>query len=114
MKLKILALLLISLSVDAKPLTQQQAMDNVAACFHFAGEFSGDGSAHDKYVARQQKQYCRRDQWVWLVKLYRQHPNDVQLSTALLQINSLGGAQSLSAQDIKRMCVLAKDEFACD
>lgn len=97
---------------DEQPL--RQAVEDAAMCFHFAGEFSGDGSARDKEVARAQRKVCRKDGQRLVMQAYRKNPRDERLYPAVLMLDGLVPGAPLSAVEKARLCAAAKTELVCD
>ncbi len=97
-------------SAAEKPL--RQAVEDAEACFHFAGEFNGDGSARDREVARMQRRHCSKSSQALLRKAYRANPADARLHAAVLMLNSLSDA-FLSKAEVERLCRTTKNELVC-
>jgi len=65
-------------SKDEQPL--RQAVEDAAMCFHFAGEFGGDGSARDREVKREMAKVCKDDSQQRVMQAYRKNPLPAALS----------------------------------
>ncbi|BEP56520.1 hypothetical protein J2W25_003460 [Variovorax boronicumulans] len=113
------ALLAVSMSFAAPPTFSKEeqrlrkAVDDAEMCFHFAGEFNGDGSAHDKEVARQQRQHCGKEGQQLVLRAYRKNPQDTRLYPAVLRLDGLMPGLTLPAAEKARLCAVAKTELAC-
>jgi hypothetical protein len=81
-------------------------------CVHFAGEFNGDGSAHDKEINRMQRKHCGKAGQQLLQKAYRANPQDARLYPAVLMLNSLT-TEFLSKAEVRRLCAVSKTELVC-
>lgn len=115
----IVALLSTSLSFAAEPprfskdeQRLRQAVSDTEMCFHFAGEFNGDGSAHDKEINRMQRKHCGKAGQQLLLKAYRANPQDARLYPAVLMLNSLT-SEFLSKVEVARLCAVSKTELVC-
>jgi hypothetical protein len=97
-------------SKEEQPL--QKAVSDTEMCFHFAGEFNGDGSAHDKEVNRMQRRHCGKAGQQLLQKAYRANPQDARLYPAVLMLNSLT-TEFLSKAEVTRLCAVSKTELVC-
>lgn len=91
----------------------RKAVDDAEMCFHFAGEFNGDGSAHDKEVARKQRQVCGKESQQLVLRAYRKNPQDARLYPAVLRLDGLMPGLTLPAAEKARLCAVAKTELAC-
>lgn len=98
-------------SKDEQPL--RKAVEDAAMCFHFAGEFNGDGSARDKEVTRAQRKVCKKDGQHLVMQAYRKNPNDVRLYPAVLMLDGLTSAPPLSEPEKARLCATARTELVC-
>lgn len=99
-------------SKDEQPL--RKAVEDAAMCFHFAGEFSGDGSARDKEVAREQRKVCTKEGQRLVMRAYRKNPRDERLYPAVLMLDGLVSGPPLSDAEKARLCAAAKTELVCD
>jgi hypothetical protein len=97
-------------SKEEQPL--QKAVSDTEMCFHFAGEFNGDGSAHDKEINRMQRKHCGKAGQQLLLKAYRANPQDARLYPAVLMLNSLT-TEFLSKAEVAKLCAVAKTELVC-
>ncbi|MDQ0606782.1 hypothetical protein QFZ83_000953 [Variovorax sp. W1I1] len=97
-------------SKDEKAL--QKAVSDTEMCFHFAGEFNGDGSARDKEINRMQRKHCNKAGQQLLQKAYRANPQDARLYPAVLMLNSLT-TEFLSKAEVARLCAASKTELVC-
>ncbi|WP_147400483.1 hypothetical protein [Acidovorax cavernicola] len=115
----LLALSIAPLSFAAPPTFSKEeqrlrkAVDDAEMCFHFAGEFNGDGSARDKEVARQQRKHCGKESQQLVLQAYRKNPQDVRLYPAVLRLDGLMPGLTLPAAEKARLCAVAKTELAC-
>lgn len=92
----------------------RKAVDDVGMCFHFAGEFGGDGSARDREVLREQRKYCNQRSQHFLIEAYRKDPADARLYPAVLMLSELSPGEPLSRVEKARLCAAAKVELVCD
>ncbi|WP_198087472.1 hypothetical protein [Variovorax sp. E3] len=99
-------------SKDEQPL--RKAVEDAAMCFHFAGEFNGDGSARDKEVTRMQRKVCKKDGQRLVMQAYRKNPNDARLYPAVLMLDGLTSAPPLSEPEKARLCAVARTELVCN
>lgn len=90
----------------------QKAVSDTEMCFHFAGEFNGDGSARDKEINRMQRKNCNKAGQQLLQKAYRANPQDARLYPAVLMLNSLA-TEFLSKAEVARLCAASKTELVC-
>ncbi|MET3496392.1 hypothetical protein [Variovorax boronicumulans] len=90
----------------------QKAVSDTEMCFHFAGEFNGDGSARDKEINRMQRKHCGKAGQQLLLKAYRANPQDARLYPAVLMLNSLT-SEFLSKAEVARLCAVARTELVC-
>ena len=97
-------------SKDEKAL--QKAVSDTEMCFHFAGEFNGDGSARDKEINRMQRKHCNKAGQQLLQKAYRANPQDARLYPAVLMLNSLT-TEFLPKAEVARLCAASKTELVC-
>lgn len=100
----------VKFSKDEKAL--QKAVSDTEMCFHFAGEFNGDGSARDKEINRMQRKHCGKAGQQLLQKAWRANPQDARLYPAVLMLNSLG-TEFLSKAEVAKLCAVAKTELVC-
>lgn len=91
----------------------RKAASDVEMCFHFAGEFNGDGSARDREVTRKQREVCKKDGQRFVMQAYRKNPGDQRLYPAVLRLDSLMSETTLSAPEKARLCAAAKTELVC-
>jgi len=91
----------------------RKAVSDVEMCFHFAGEFSGDGSARDKEIARTQREVCKKDGQRLVRQAYEKNPSDQRLYPAVLMLDSLTSESPLPAAQKARLCAAAKTELVC-
>ena len=92
----------------------RKAVSDAQMCFHFAGEFNGDGSARDKEVTRRQREVCGKDGQRLVMQAYRKNPDDTRLYPAVLMLDSLASASLLPASEKARLCAAARTELVCD
>ena len=90
----------------------RRAVEDAEMCFHFSGEFNGDGSAHDKDVSRRLRRYCNKQSQHVVLDAYQRRPNDTRLYPAVLMLDGFRRTP-LSKAEKARLCAVAKTELVC-
>lgn len=98
-------------SKDEQPL--RQAVEDAAMCFHFAGEFGGDGSARDREVKREMAKVCKDESQQRVMQAYRKNPRDRRLYPAVLMLDGMVKGPALTEAENTRLCAVAKTELVC-
>ncbi|SFO08115.1 hypothetical protein SAMN05443579_101615 [Variovorax sp. PDC80] len=98
-------------SKDEQPL--RQAVEDAAMCFHFAGEFGGDGSARDREVKREMTKVCKDESQQRVMQAYRKNPRDRRLYPAVLMLDGMVKGPALTEAEKARLCAVAKTELVC-